>query len=377
MTRPGGKAAYVYADALSRHVLRDGHPMRPARLRYTHDLLAAYGAFEDERAMLVSPRPATVAELTTFHTEEYVEAVRRLSAGEEDAGERHGFSADGDNPVYAGMYEAASLSAGASVQAAELIADGAAQAAFAPAGGLHHAMRGWASGFCIFNDPVVAINALRKHGLRVAYVDVDAHHGDGVQAAFYRDADVLTISVHEGGRWLFPGTGAASETGAGDGAGYAVNLPLFPYTGDDVYLEAFDQVVPPLLDAFAPDVLATQLGADAYANDPLTHLNLTAQGYAAVVERLGATGLPWLAFGGGGYDLDAVPRCWTLAYGAMLGRDWPDELPAGADAFLRSPRLRDAIPPPQDAALRERTRAYAQRQVEELRRLVFPAHGLA
>lgn len=379
MTRPGGKAAYVYADALSRHVLRDGHPMRPARLRYTHDLLAAYGAFEDERAMLVPPRPATVEELTTFHTEEYVEAVRRLSAGEEDvdAGAGHGFSADGDNPTYAGMYEAALLSTGASVQAAELVADGAAQAAFAPAGGLHHAMRGWASGFCIFNDPVVAINALRKRGLRVAYVDVDAHHGDGVQAAFYRDADVLTISVHEGGRWLFPGTGAASETGAGDGAGFAVNLPLFPYTGGDVYLEAFDQVVPPLLEAFAPDVLATQLGADAYANDPLTHLSLSAQGYAAVVERLGAAGLPWLAFGGGGYDLDAVPRCWALAYGAMLGRDWPDELPAGANAFLQSPRLRDAVPPPQDAALRERTRAYAQRQVEELRRLVFPAHGIA
>ena len=379
MTRPGGKAAYVYADALSRHVLRDGHPMRPARLRHTHDLLAAYGAFEDERAMLVTPRPATVEELTTFHTEEYVEAVRRLSAGEEDAeaAERHGFSADGDNPVYAGMFEAALLSTGASVQAAELIADGAAQAAFAPAGGLHHAMRGWASGFCIFNDPVVAINALRKRGLRVAYVDIDAHHGDGVQAAFYRDADVLTISVHEGGRWLFPGTGAASETGVGDGEGCAVNLPLFPYTGDDVYLEAFDQVVPPLLEAFAPDVLATQLGADAYASDPLTHLSLSAQGYAAVVERLGATGLPWLAFGGGGYDLDAVPRCWALAYGAMLEREWMDELPAGADAFLQSTRLRDAAPPPQDPALREQTRAYARRQVEELRRLVFPKHGLA
>ena len=379
MTRPGGKAAYVYADALSRHVLRDGHPMRPARLRYTYDLLNAYGAFEDERAMLVPPRPATVEELTAFHTEDYVEAVRRLSAGEEnaEAGARHGFSTDGDNPVYAGMFEAALLSTGASVQAAELIADGAAQAAFAPAGGLHHAMRGWASGFCIFNDPVAAINALRKRGLRVAYVDIDAHHGDGVQAAFYRDADVMTISVHEGGRWLFPGTGAASETGAGDGVGYAVNLPLFPYTGDDVYLEAFDQIVPPLIEAFAPDVLATQLGADAYVSDPLTHLGLSAQGYAAVVERLGATGLPWLAFGGGGYDLDATPRCWALAYGAMLGREWPDELPARADAFLQSPRLRDAAPPPQDAALREKTRAYAQRQVEELRRLVFPARGLA
>lgn len=379
MTRPGGKAAYVYADALSRHVLRDDHPMRPVRLRHTYALLESYGAFEDERAMLVPPRPATVEELTTFHTEEYVEAVRRLSGGENDpeAAERSGFSAEGDNPVYAGMYEAALLSTGASVQAAELIADGAAQAAFAPAGGLHHAMRGWASGFCVFNDPVVAINALRKRGLRVAYVDIDAHHGDGVQGAFYRDADVLTISVHEGGRWLFPGTGAVAETGAGEGAGFSVNLPLFPYTGDDAYLEAFDQVVPPLIEAFAPDVLTAQLGADAYVNDPLTHLALSAQGYAAIVERLGATGLPLLAFGGGGYDLDAAPRCWTLAYGVMLDREWPDELPEGADAFLRSPRLRDAAPPALDPATQEKARDYAMRQVAELRRLVFPAHGLA
>ena len=377
MTHLGGRAAYIYDEVLSRHVLRAGHPMVPVRLQRTYELLRAYGAFEDESAMLVAPRPATMDELTTFHTESHIDVVRRLSSGEERMAERHGFSEQGDNPVYPGMYEAALLSTGASVQAAELVADGAASAAFAPAGGLHHAMRGWASGFCIFNDPVVAINALRKRGLRVVYVDIDAHHGDGVQAAFYRDTDVMTISIHESGRWLFPGTGAVAELGAGDAAGYSVNLPLFPYTDDAIYLDAFDQVVPPLIEAFAPDVLATQLGADAYVDDPLTHLSLSTHGYMAAVERLGAMGYPWLAFGGGGYDLDAVPRCWTLAYGAMLGRDWPDELPVEACAFLESPWLRDGEGTATVAPdIRAKARAYAQEQTDEIKRLVFPVHGL-
>ena len=367
----------MYDDVLSGHVLREGHPMRPVRLRHTYALLRAYGAFEDEHALLVPPRPATLDELTTFHTEEYVETVRRLSGGEEADGERHGFAAHGDNPVYPGMYEAAVLSTGASVQAAELIADGEASAAFAPAGGLHHAMRGWASGFCIFNDPVVAINVLRKRGLRVVYVDVDAHHGDGVQAAFYHDTDVMTISVHESGRWLFPGTGAVNEVGAGDAAGYSVNLPLFPYTSDDVYVEAFERVVPPLIEAFAPDVLAVQMGADAYVTDPLTHLALSTYGYEALVRRLGGMGYPMLAFGGGGYDLDATARCWTLAYGAMLGREWPDDLPPRADAYLTSPRLRDAAPPDVEAQMREKARDFVQQQVTEIKRLIFPVHGLA
>jgi acetoin utilization protein AcuC len=371
------KAAYVYDDAMSRHVLSDRHPMRPVRLQYTNALLRAYGAFEDPGALVVAPRPATQEELVTFHTEWYVEVVQRLSAGEEMRGaELLGFSETGDNPIYDGMYEAALLSTGASVQAAELVADGTVHAAFAPAGGLHHAASGHASGFCIFNDPVVAINALRKRGLRVAYVDIDAHHGDGVQNAFYADNDVLTISIHEGGRWLFPGTGDVIELGEGVGKGFSVNLPLFPYTSDGVFLNAFDEVVPPLVKAFAPDVIATQLGVDAYVHDPLTHLALTTHGYVAAVERLAGMGLPWLAFGGGGYDLDAVPRCWALAYGVMLGREWPDELPAGFEGFLESGRLRDGEVTVEDD-VREQTSSFAEKQVEEIKRLIFPLHGIS
>ena len=375
VSSPTAGAAYVYSDALSTHVLRGDHPMRPVRLAQTAALLRAYGAFDGTQGRLIEPRPATREELQTFHTATYVDAVELLSAGKSTDGLRFGFSSLGDNPIYEGMYEAALLSTGASVQAAELVADGTVAAAFSPAGGLHHAMAASASGFCIFNDPVVAINALRKRGLRVAYVDIDVHHGDGVQAAFYGDADVLTISLHESGRWLFPGTGHARETGEGAGVGYAVNLPLFPYTDDEVFLEAFDAVVPPLIKAFAPDVLATQLGVDTHVSDPLAHLGLTTNGYVAAVERFAALGYPWLAFGGGGYDLDAVARSWTLAYGVMCGQAWPDELPEGAAEFLTSPALRDA-PREVDEAVQARARRFTQDQVDELRRTVFPLHGI-
>jgi len=370
------RVAYVYDDRLSRHVLSDHHPMRPVRLQYTNALLRAYAAFDDPRALVVDPRSATLEELRTFHEDFYIEVVQRLSAGKQIPGaQMFGFSATGDNPIYEGMYEAALLSTGASVQAAELIADGVVRTAFAPAGGLHHAASAHASGFCIFNDPVVAINQLRKRGLRVCYVDIDAHHGDGVQAAFHADADVLTISVHESGRWLFPGTGDTGEIGTGAGEGYSVNLPLYPYTPDDVFIDAFDEVVMPLVRAFAPDVLATQLGVDAYVHDPLTHLALTTHGYEGAVRRLGSLGYPWLAFGGGGYDLDAVPRCWTLAYGIMLGREWTDVLPSGASAFLDSQALRDGVVTVEDDVMNE-TRAWADQRIEELKVLVFPHHGL-
>ena len=371
------KAAYVYAPPMSRHVLREDHPMRPARLQLTYELLAAYGAFDSDGSLLVAPRSATQEELLAFHTPDYVAAVERFSAGGSRQGaEQYGFSDWGDNPVYPGMYEAALLVTGASVQAAELVAEGQVQVAFSPAGGLHHAMASSASGFCIFNDPVVAISALRRRGLRVAYVDIDAHHGDGVQAAFYTDPNVLTVSIHESGRYLFPGTGPVDEIGAGNGKGYSVNLPLFPYTDDDLFVNAFEAVVPPLLKAFKPDVLATQLGIDTHFKDPLTHLALSSHGYVRVLEMLAGAGYPWLAFGGGGYDLDAVARCWTLAYGVMLGRQWPGEFPAAAPKTLTSTRLHDEQPPGMDKRVRPQAELFAHESVEAIRRLVFPVHGL-
>ncbi len=372
------RAAFIYDDAMSQHVLRSDHPMRPIRLRNTYELLDAYGAFDSDQSMLVSPALANESSVGMFHSRDYMAAVRTFSLGLTGyQPQRFGFAQGGDNPTYPGMYEAAMLSTGATLTAAQMVADGEAQAAFNISGGLHHAAARNASGFCVFNDPVVAIHYLLNRGLRVAYVDIDAHHGDGVQDAFYGDPRVLTISVHESGQYLFPGTGFAGEIGSGDGVGYAVNLPLYPYTDDDIYLEAFEAIVPPLINAFSPDVLLTQLGIDSYHTDPLTHLQVTSRGFVAAVTRLGALGIPWLATGGGGYDIGAVARCWALAYGVMCGVDWPDRIPTAAIERLGRTALRDTEIPEIPDHIRADARALAVESVAAIRDAVFPVHGLS
>jgi acetoin utilization protein AcuC len=371
------RAAFVYEDALAGHVLRNDHPMRPIRLKHTYDLLSAYGAFDGGDSRLVRPRAATDEEVQLLHTPDYLAAVRDLSMGLAGySPERYGFSAGGDNPVYSGMYDAALLSTGASLVAAELLMNRQVDVAFNISGGLHHAAAGHASGFCIFNDPVIAIKYFLAAGRRVAYVDIDAHHGDGVQEAFFDDDRVLTVSMHESGRFLFPGTGFTGETGAGAGTGYAVNVPLYPYTEDDVYLWAFREVTLPLIRRFAPDVLVTQLGIDSYHTDPLTHLQVTSRGFVEAVTEFAGLGLPWLALGGGGYDLGAVARCWTLAYGVMLGEEWPDRVPPAFSEESGLSRLRDTMETEVPPEVRAEARQLAEESVAAIKRDVFPVHSM-
>ena len=372
------RAAFIYQDALSRHELRSDHPMRPVRLRYTYELLQEYGAFDHPEAVLLDPRAATEEELAWLHTPEYVAAVKSLGSGTGgvDAAQ-FGFSGQGDNPVYPNMFEAAALSTGGSLLAAEMVASGEVGAAFNISGGLHHAAAGHASGFCVFNDPALAVHYFLNQGMRVAYVDIDAHHGDGVQEAFYADDRVLTISVHESGQYLFPGTGAVAELGEGPGRGYSVNLPLYPYTADDDYVAAFSEVVPPLVRAFAPDVLVTQLGIDSYHSDPLTHLQVTTEGYVEAVRQLAGLGLPWLALGGGGYDVNAVARAWTLAYGVMLETDWPDQLPIGFAREHGAGRLRDELSPEVPSNIKVEVRRHLEDTVGAIQQQIFPLHGLS
>ena len=373
------RAAFVYDQEMSRHVLRSDHPMRPVRLQQTYELLEAYGAFEGSSSQFLPPRPATDEEIGRFHHGEYIQAVREFSMGEGlDKASRFNFSGTGDNPVYQGMYEAAALSTGASLVAAELVESGDVDVAFNISGGLHHAAAGNPSGFCVFNDPVVAIHYLLTKGLRVVYVDIDAHHGDGVQTAFYDTDKVLTISLHESGLFLFPGTGGVEEMGVGPGEGYSINLPLYPGTDDQTYLRAFREVVPPLVEAFKPDILATQLGIDTYHTDPLTHLMLSSVGFEQAVSHFAGMGIPWLAFGGGGYELGAVARCWTLAYGVMVEREWLDDLPGSYVGKYGGRQLRDV--PGSVAAIPEHIRLQAEsftdNSVRMLKEMVFPIHGI-
>jgi len=370
------KVAFVYDDFLAQHSLGENHPMKPIRLRYTYELLDAYHAFDAPEVMVVGPRLSTDEELLSYHTHEYLEAVQHLSRGSAAVNPASFNFGPGDNPAYEGMYQAAAWSTGASLKGVDLLASGEVSAALSISGGLHHAMPTYAAGFCVFNDPVIAIKSMLSRGMRVAYVDVDCHHGDGVQHAFYDTDEVLTISVHESGAFLYPGTGFTQETGVGRGKGYSVNLPLYPYTTDDVYVWAFREAVVPLIEGFRPDALVTQLGIDSHYLDPIAHLALTVQGFSQVVAELSLLAPMWLALGGGGYNLHAVARAWTTAYGIMSRQPFCDEIPESYRVHYGVSNLKDVKEPQITAATRKDSKVFAERSTQEIRRLIFPTHGL-
>ncbi len=334
------RAAFLWDPALASHVYRADHPLKPRRLIGVRDTLAALGAFDRPNSIVLAPRHATVAEIARIHDPRYIAAVRRASADPAREYGRWGLDEDGDTPPFAGMHEASLLTTGGSLRGMEEVLAGRARVAFNGAGGLHHAMRDHAKGFCIYNDPAIVCGLLADRGMRVAYVDIDAHHGDGVQAAFYDTDQVLTISLHESGRTLFPGTGFAEERGTGRGAGYSINVALPAFTDDLAYGRAFTEVVPVLVERYRPDVLVTQQGIDAHFNDPLTHLLISTRARAEIVTAFRDFGLPWIAMGGGGYDEDAVRRAWSIEYLIMLGAPVPASLhDAGPPTLPREQRM--------------------------------------
>jgi acetoin utilization protein AcuC len=309
------------------------HPLRPERVLLTWDLIAAYGLDGHPNVGTLGVEPADDATLELVHTPAFVDATRRAGHGEPGDWARFGYG-PGDNPIFDRMHEAGAIVAGASVAAAGAVWSGGFDHAFNAAGGLHHAMPERASGFCVYDDPAVAIAWLLTQGCeRIAYVDVDVHHGDGVQAIFWDEPRVLTVSLHQFGAWFFPGSGDLSERGGPHAPGSAINVPLPALTGDDAWLEAFRAVVPPAVSAFRPDVLVTQLGCDTHASDPLAQLLLTTRAYretAGELHRLAhaAAGGQWVATGGGGYQwARVVPRAWTIAFAEMCGAEIPDALP--------------------------------------------------
>ena len=311
-----GSLTLVWDEALTKYDFGPGHPLAPVRVELTIALARQFGVLDRPEVTLLVPAPAQMADLELAHDADYIDAVRQAGLDGRGNG-RYGLGTS-DNPVFAGMHEASALVAGATLAAARAIWRGETGHAANIAGGLHHAMRRSASGFCVYNDPAIAIKWMLAEGAeRIAYVDLDVHHGDGVQAAFYDDPRVLTISLHEHPATLFPGTGLASEIGSGDGRGYAVNVPLPAGTGDAGWLRAFDAVVPPLLRAFAPEVIVSQHGCDSHRLDPLANLELSvdAQRRAQLMVHDLAheiTGGKWLLTGGGGYELvQVVPRSWT------------------------------------------------------------------
>ena len=377
-------AGLVYHEDYLRYDFGEDHALRQVRVRLARDLIAGYGLLADAEA--IRPAPADDAVVGRVHTPEYMAVVKDLSLRGSGASYEHGLGT-ADDPVFSGMYDAALLQVGGTLRACEEVASGVRTRAMNLGGGFHHAMPERASGFCIFNDLAVGIRSLLEdHGVkRILYVDIDAHHADGVQTIFQDDPRVLKISLHEDGRYLFPGTGSTDEIGTGSGRGYSVNVPLPPYTRDVSYLYAFQEVVPPLARAFKPDLILSQLGADGHALDPLTHLMLTTETYEAVGVMFDGLskelcGGRWIATGGGGYEVTAVPRAWTILFSTMVGRELEDALPVEwlrecnrlAGSVPAEKSLRDQTHPEEEAHV---PRA-AKRIVEELKRTVFPIHGI-
>ncbi len=318
----------VYGPRSASYDFGPGHPLTPRRFGPGIDLLEAVGAEPG-----LAPEPAPDEELRWCHTRRYVEVVKRFSL-QPFGGPVAGIGEGGDDPPFAGMHEAGAAVAGGSLRAVEAILRGDVEHAFHPGGGLHHAMPDRASGFCIYDDPALAIARARRDGLRVLYVDLDVHHGDGVQAIHWDDPGVLTLSFHESGRYLFPGTGGVGELGVGAAAGTSVNVPLEPGTGEGPWLAAVRGLLPELAAAFGPDLIVSQHGADSHAWDPLAHLRVTttAMGEAARLVDFVAhrhAGGRWLATGGGGYDAyRVVPRSWSLVWLAGAHREVPDTTPS-------------------------------------------------
>ena len=383
----------AWDPALTDYDFGAGHPMAPVRVELTMELASAFGVLAEPALTVERPSPATDTELQLVHDPRYIAAVRRAGGPEGgSAGLAFGLGTE-DDPVFPGMHEASALVAGATLAAARAVWNDAAEHGVNIAGGLHHAMRAAASGFCVYNDPAIAIAWLLQSGAeRVAYVDIDVHHGDGVQAAFYNDPRVLTISLHESPATLFPGTGKPTETGGPAAQGSAVNVALPAGTRDAGWLRAFHAVVPPLLAAFRPDILVSQHGCDTHWLDPLANLQLTidAQRTAhAAIHQLAhqyASGR-WLLTGGGGYEiLHVVPRTWThllaeasgspidpaaripadwRAYATRrTGREAPELMTEGADGHYAAFEAGYDPADPVDQA------------IITTRNAIFPEHGL-
>jgi len=321
------KTAFIYTDEFLNFDYGPTHPLKTSRLNLAYELIKAHGLLSMPNVRYVEARKAEDEELLLFHSKEYIEVLKAVNAGIElPHACFYGLGSE-DNPVFKGVFDWSRLVTGASLQAASLVDLGEVDIAFNISGGLHHAMSMRAAGFCYVNDIVIAILSLVKKGRRVAYIDIDAHHGDGVQAAFYNTDKVLTISIHETGEVLFPGTGFENETGRGKGEGYSVNIPMPTYSDDELFIHAFNEIVPPLINKFRPDVVVAQLGVDSFSSDPLAHLNYTNNGFCTVVRKIKEISPGWIALGGGGYDFVNLAKAWTLAWAIMNDVEIPDEIP--------------------------------------------------
>ncbi len=379
-----GKLVYPYTDELRNYQFNPEHPLKPDRLKLTYLLSEHLGLLD--RVKIIEPSIATRDDIEMFHSPDFIDAV--IKCGETACVDyRHGLGTP-DNPVFPNIYEAAARYVGATLDGMQEIMNGASNA-FVISGGLHHAQRTEASGFCIFNDVVLAIMKLqKKKKCKVMYVDIDAHHGDGVQNAFYRSKDVLTVSTHQNGRNFFPGTGFVYESGAGDAIGYSVNVPVSVGASSEELISVLNEIIVPLMESYNPDLLVSQLGVDGHFLDPLAQLAYSSHGYETVVRKLRDLSsdickIGWLAVGGGGYHPINVARLWTLFLAIMLDEKIPQEFPEefkeeclslGYSNFPEG--IRDESEIVQQYLPRSVVKLDLERTIRRVKETLFPYHGL-
>ncbi|WP_235941634.1 acetoin utilization protein AcuC [Paenibacillus puerhi] len=346
-------ALFIYDERETAYRFNDNHPFNQKRLQVTVDLLKKAGALPD--SCMRTPPSATEEQLLRVHSQEYLDCVKGLSPNPpedcwiEKAG-RYGLDTE-DTPYFPDMHTVTLQLVGGSVYAIDTVMSGEALHAMHLGGGLHHALPSKGAGFCVYNDAAVAIaHAKAVYGARVLYIDTDVHHGDGVQWSFYTDPDVCTFSIHETGKYLFPGTGAVNERGEGSGFGMNVNVPMEPFTEDESWLECFTEVLNRTVEHFKPDLIVSQHGCDAHAFDPLAHIHCSMDIYREmprVIHELAHRycGGRWVALGGGGYDIwRVVPRAWSLAWLEMSGHPLLDAVNTQAPCFLPSDWLKSWQP---------------------------------
>ncbi|MCR8641763.1 acetoin utilization protein AcuC [Paenibacillus sp. N1-5-1-14] len=337
-------SSFIYNEHEVRYKFNDDHPFNQKRLIMTVDLLREAGALDP--ASIVPLRVASDDELLRVHHASYVEAVKELSAaGPEEAwlktAERYGLDTE-DTPFFEGMHEVTAHIVGGSIAAADLVMSGKVDHALHLGGGLHHALQNKGAGFCVYNDASAAIAHLKyRYGARVLYIDTDVHHGDGVQWSFYADPDVCTFSIHETGKYLFPGTGEVNERGEGVAFGSSINVPVQPYTEDESWMECFEEVLERTIKQFRPDIIVSQHGCDAHAFDPLAHVHCSMNIYKQMPEIIHRYAHQycngrWVAVGGGGYDIwRVVPRAWSLLWLVMSDHPLLDRITK--DPLLKLP----------------------------------------
>lgn len=374
------RAVFIYSPQLEKYPYPPDCPFNTARAGKTRSILNSMGLLSGEGISEVEPSPAERIVIKKFHTARYLHALKVAPKGPLDIEMLNMGIGTGDCPIFAGMYEGTALACGATLKGAELILSKSADVVFNPAGGLHHAQPERAAGFCYINDVALGCIVLAEKGKRVLYLDIDVHHGDGVQNVFYERSDVMTISFHENPHTLFPGTGFEDETGAGQGKGYCVNVPLPIGTYDQAYMKAFNTIAPPLIGAFNPDVIVFELGVDTLAGDPLAHLCLTNNVYADIIKILLNFGKPILMTGGGGYHIGNTVRAWALAWSVLCGADDGYDINIGMGGVMLESTdwqggLRDRHLPV-TSQQRTAVEPAIQTTIEKIKTNIFPYHGL-